>query len=169
MVASPMFRRFSSGGSFFVNYTISSDIDVIPPSRIIDFRRSSKSSGFDNNPKYVSFEWTAPGNDFVFGKATQYNIECFGSNTEEITFDKSQLPQPDVYGARQSVTVQIAIVNQVLLCTIFASDEVMFNLYSSVHCSVKNNLVWSFSLLIGPYFFNQFCNYLLTSKRKQNL
>ena len=124
MVASPEFRRFGSGGSFFVNYTISTDIDVIPPSRIIDFRRNSKSS-FDSN-RFISFEWTAPGNDFVFGKATEYNIECFGS-MEEIVFDKSELPQPDVYGTRQSASLQITIINKVLLCTIFAFDEVSVN------------------------------------------
>lgn len=121
MVASPEFRRFGSGGSFFVNYTISTDIDVIPPSRIIDFRRNSKSS-FDSN-RFISFDWTAPGNDFVFGKATEYNIECFGS-MEEIVFDKTELPQPDVYGTRQSASLQITIINKVLLCTIFAFDEV---------------------------------------------
>ena len=124
MVASPEFRRFGSGGSFFVNYTISTDIDVIPPSRIIDFRRNSKSS-FDSN-RFISFEWTAPGNDFVFGKATEYNMECFGS-MEEIVFDKTELPQPDVYGTRQSASLQITIINQVLLCTIFAFDEVGMN------------------------------------------
>jgi len=49
-------------------------------------------------------------------------MECFGS-TEEITFDKAQLPQPNVYGSRQSVTLQITIINQILLCSIYALDE----------------------------------------------
>ena len=31
----PKFRRFASGSSFYVNYTLSKDIDMIPPSRII--------------------------------------------------------------------------------------------------------------------------------------
>jgi hypothetical protein len=66
MITSPEFRRFGSGGSFFVNYTISTDIDVIPPSRIIDFRRNPKSS-FDSN-RFISFEWTAPGTVYIFGQ-----------------------------------------------------------------------------------------------------
>ena len=63
------------------------------------------------------------GNDFVFGKATRYNLECFGS-TKDITFDNTELPQPDIYGSRQTVTLQITIINQILLCSIYALDEV---------------------------------------------
>ena len=65
------------------------------------------------------------GNDFVFGKATKYNLECFGS-TKDITFDNTELPQPDIYGSRQTVTLQITIINQILLCSIYALDEVRF-------------------------------------------
>ena len=101
---------------------------MIAPSRIIDFRRSSFSSL--KNEKLVSFEWTAPGNDFVFGKAARYMIQCFAT-TEEMTFD-TILPQPDVYGTRQSVTVQIPITNQPVLCTIYAFDEVLIALFFQI-------------------------------------
>ena len=124
-IPSPRFRRFSSGGSFFVNYTVSRDVDMIPPNRIIDFRRVLQPS-FDDRHQFVNFEWSAPGNDFVFGKAAEYRIECFGS-TEEIAFDRKtmpKMPEPNVYGTRQTVTVKMPIVNQVVLCTIFAIDEV---------------------------------------------
>ena len=67
----------------------------------------------------------ATGNDFVFGKASKYNLECFGS-TKDITFDNTELPQPDIYGSRQMVTLQITIINQILLCSIYALDEVRF-------------------------------------------
>ncbi len=131
IVPSGIFRRFASGGSFFVNYTLSRDVDMIRPNRIIDFHQSSGSTF--NDRSFVGFEWTAPGNDFVFGRATRYGMECFAAGSkeasnsqEEITFDENTLPQPDVYGTRQSVTVQIPIKNRVLLCTIHASDEVIF-------------------------------------------
>ena len=79
----------------------------------------------------------APGNDFVFGKATEYNMECFGS-MEEFFFDKTELPLPDVYGTRQSASLQITIINQVLLCTIFAFDEVGINTcYDNMCCQLS--------------------------------
>ena len=95
---------------------------MIPPSRIIDFRRILPSDN-SRNQFAATFEWSAPGNDFVYGKAAEYRLECFGS-TDEMTFDRKTLPEPDVYGTRQTVTLQIPIINQVVLCTIFALDEV---------------------------------------------
>ena len=89
-IPSPHFRRFASGSSFFVNYTLSKDVDTIPPSRIIDLRRSLPVSAF-NNQRYISFAWTAPGNDFVYGKAARYVLECLGGG-ENLSFDTS-LPQ----------------------------------------------------------------------------
>ena len=125
-IPSPAFQRFASGGSFYVNYTASQDIDMIPPSRIIDFRRSKSISAFTDE-HLITFEWTAPGNDFVFGKAIEYAIECYGS-INEVIFDSSILPTPDVYGTRQSVNVKIGIENEVLLCTIQAIDEVIYSI-----------------------------------------
>ena len=126
----PKFRRFASGSSFYVNYTLSKDVDMIPPSRIIDLKRvltptfMTVTPTFDNG-QFFTLEWSAPGNDYVYGKAYQYKIQCFqGKNSKEIDINQEDLPLPEVYGTKQSVVLRIPEKNVAYFYTIFAIDEV---------------------------------------------
>lgn len=127
-VSASGFRRFSSGGGFFVNYTLPEGIDLIPPSRIIDLRRT-ESPTFDGD-KFVTFEWSAPGNDFIHGKAYQYLMHCVSSSGEELEFDHDILPEPKNYGAKQSVVIKVPTTNTVWFYSIYAIDEVIRHLTS---------------------------------------
>jgi len=59
----PQFQRFVSGGSFYVESGTEKKKDLIPPSRIIDFRQII--NPISGN---ITFQWTATGQDFHFGK-----------------------------------------------------------------------------------------------------
>ena len=79
---------------------------------------------FDNG-QFFTLEWSAPGNDYVYGKAYQYKIQCFqGKNSEEIDINQEDLPLPEVYGTKQSVVLRIPEKNVAYFYTIFAIDEV---------------------------------------------
>ena len=79
---------------------------------------------FDNG-QFFTLEWSAPGNDYVYGKAYQYKIQCFqGKNSKEIDINQEDLPLPEVYGTKQSVVLRIPEKNVAYFYTIFAIDEV---------------------------------------------
>ena len=79
---------------------------------------------FDNG-QFFTLEWSAPGNDYVYGKAYQYKIQCFqGKNSKEIDINQEDLPLPEVYGTKQSVVLRIPEKNTAYFYTIFAIDEV---------------------------------------------
>ena len=124
----PKFRRFASGSSFYVSYNVSKDVDMIPPSRIIDLRRTitptfmTVAPSFDNG-NYFTLEWSAPGNDFVYGKAYRYILQCFGKSSEEVHIDQNDLPTPEVYGTKQSVVLKIPELNKAFFYAIYAIDE----------------------------------------------
>ena len=123
-VPSPRFQRYVSGGSFFVNYSTNANTDTIPPSRIIDFRQLLKTAFTDF--RFVTFEWSAPGNDFTYGKVAFYRMQCLTSAQDEVPINQASLPDPGVYGARQSVTMEVPLTNQVLLFSIIGLDEVLY-------------------------------------------
>jgi hypothetical protein len=121
-VPCPSFKRFTSGGSFFVNYTLPKTLDRIRPSRVIDFRRILTPT-FDNL-KMVSFEWTAPGNDITYGQAIKYEVHCFNGKLEYF-IDQGVLPPPKQYGDKQTLVLNAPVVNVPLFFTLSALDEVM--------------------------------------------
>ena len=131
------FTRHALSGSFFVQEGSQFYLrqgsphrnDVYPPSRITDFRLSS----YLENSLYVTLEWTAPGNDFDYGKAFRYEIRCY-TNREALREENftdmgilvhtSLIPVPDQYGMEQRSTVGIPWPNEVFYYAIVAYDEV---------------------------------------------
>ena len=121
-IPSPRFQRYVSSGSFFVNYSSNANLDTIPPSRIIDFRQLLSSAFTDY--KFVTFEWSAPGNDLVYGKAAFYRIQCLTAAQDQVPINQASLPDPGVYGSRQSMTMEVPLTNTILLFSILGIDEV---------------------------------------------
>ncbi|KAL3222904.1 hypothetical protein MRX96_049910, partial [Rhipicephalus microplus] len=66
------FTRINHYGSFFVTVP-KPERDVLPPSRITDLRVVST----DNRRMAVTFNWTAPGDDFDEGQASRYELKSF--------------------------------------------------------------------------------------------
>ena len=130
------FTRHALSGSFFVQEGSQFYLrqgsphrnDVYPPSRITDFRLLS----YLDNSLYVTLQWTAPGNDYDFGKAFRYEIRCY-TNREALREENfsdmgilvhtSLIPVPDQYGLEQRSTVGIPWPNEVFYYAIVAYDE----------------------------------------------
>ena len=78
---------------------------------------------FDNG-HFFTLEWSAPGNDYIYGKAYQYKLKCFGESNEEIRVNQDDLPIPEVYGTKQSVVLKILQKNVAFFYAVYALDEV---------------------------------------------
>ena len=130
------FTRHDLSGSFFVKEGSQFYLrqgspqhnDVFPPNRVTDFSRSS----YLENSLYVTLAWTAPGNDYDFGKAFRYEIRCY-TNREALREENfsdmgilvhtSLIPVPEEYGTEQRSTVGIPWPNEVFYYAIVAYDE----------------------------------------------
>ncbi len=88
----------------------------------LDLRRSL-APAFDDK-RLVTLEWTAPGDDFYHGRATRYEIQCFG-DSDEFLVDQSVLPEPSLSGEREMTVLKIPRANELLYITLVAIDEVM--------------------------------------------
>ena len=130
------FTRHDLSGSFFVQEGSQFYLrqgspqrnDVYPPSRVTDFSLAE----YLDNSLYVTLTWTAPGNDYDFGKAFRYEIRCY-TNREALREENftdmgilvhtSLIPVPEEYGAEQRSTVGIPWPNEVFYYAIVAYDE----------------------------------------------
>ena len=59
-------------------------LDTIPPSRITDLKIQVEDLNF--GAKNLIFTWTAPGDDFNFGKARYYKIYC-GNDRNDLSYN----------------------------------------------------------------------------------
>ena len=130
------FTRHTLAGSFFVQEGSQFYLrqgsphrnDVYPPSRITDFQLHN----YLEDSLYVTLVWTAPGNDFDYGRAFRYEIRCY-TNREALREENftdmgilvhtSLIPVPDEYGREQRSTVGIPWPNEVFYYAIVAYDE----------------------------------------------
>ena len=130
------FTRHDLSGSFFVQEGSQFYLrqgspqrnDVFPPSRVTDFSLVE----YLDNSLYVTLAWTAPGNDYDFGKAFRYEIRCY-TNREALREENftdmgilvhtSLIPVPEEYGSEQRSTVGIPWPNEVFFYAIVAYDE----------------------------------------------
>ena len=130
------FTRHTLAGSFFVQEGSQFYLrqgsphrnDVYPPSRITDFQLHN----YLEDSLYVTLVWTAPGNDFDYGRAFRYEIRCY-TNREALREENftdmgilvhtSLIPVPEEYGAEQRSTVGIPWPNEVFYYAIVAYDE----------------------------------------------
>lgn len=109
------FTRINHYGSFFVTLP-KPERDVLPPSRITDLRVVST----DNRRMAVTFNWTAPGDDFDEGQASRYELKSFkdrlnaqrrfashGQLVGQWDVDGPYYEPPKPFGATQTATVRL--------------------------------------------------------------
>ncbi|KAH7938036.1 hypothetical protein HPB49_019389 [Dermacentor silvarum] len=109
------FTRINHYGSFFVTVP-KPDRDVLPPSRITDLRVVAT----DNRRMAVTFNWTAPGDDFDEGQASRYELKSFkdrlnaqrrfashGQLVGQWDVDGPYYEPPKPFGTTQTATVRL--------------------------------------------------------------
>ena len=60
----------------------------------------------------------------VYGKAAFYRIQCLTAAQDQVPINQASLPDPGVYGSRQSMTMEVPLTNTILLFSILGIDEV---------------------------------------------
>ena len=80
----------------------------------------------------VELSWTAPGGDWDYGKAANYDIRCH-TNPKALSEERFQsqgiavpaqlVPRPETRGSRQTVTVTVPWPNELFFFAIVAVDE----------------------------------------------
>lgn len=122
------FTRINHYGSFFVTVP-KPERDVLPPSRITDLRVVST----DNRRMAVTFNWTAPGDDFDEGQASRYELKSFkdklnarrrfashGQLVGQWDVDGPYYEPPKPFGATQTATVRLKNGQQQVMPLYFA-------------------------------------------------
>ena len=93
--------RFWPLPSFHVVQHDGYQIDTIPPSRITDLKIQIKSLNF--RAKTLIFTWTAPGDDFNFGRAMYYTIYC-GNDRNDLSYHNCRSLDVTLVSAHESGT-----------------------------------------------------------------
>lgn len=100
--------------------TLYSD-DTIPPADIMDLELVQTTTNT------VTFKWTAPGNDDHFGTAAAYDIRYSTRPINEANWHQaiavSGVPQPEIAGSIQSMTVQDLKPGRTYFFAMKTSDE----------------------------------------------
>ena len=99
--------------------------DIFAPARITDLELTGTSN---DSSLLIELSWTATGDDFDIGKASNYELHCFTSrenllNNEGHLVVTSGLPSPAISGTRQSARVTVPFANTVFYYTLYAVDE----------------------------------------------
>ena len=102
--------------------------DLAPPNRVTDLKIVAK------RPLSLEVElrWTAPGGDWDYGKAANYDIRCH-TNPKALTEERFQsqgiavpaqlVPRPESRGNQQTVTVTVPWPNELFFFAIVSVDE----------------------------------------------
>ena len=102
--------------------------DLAPPNRVTDLKIVAK------RPLSLEVElsWTAPGGDWDYGKAANYDIRCH-TNPKALSEERFQsqgiavpaqlVPRPEARGSRQTVTVTVPWPNELFFFAIVGVDE----------------------------------------------
>ncbi|RXG72243.1 Calcium-activated chloride channel regulator 4 [Armadillidium vulgare] len=114
------FRRELSFGILNI-VSASPDQDVIPPSRILDLRPEVNETTHE-----VTLRWTAPGDDYDWGRAHHYEIVIASSWAEAKAFEGEKLedlPIPHMVALEQSFTFDTNRFDQISYIAIRAVDN----------------------------------------------
>lgn len=130
---SNQFVRYLAPASFQMTWTSLAGFfgdhdDVFEPNRIADLSITDR----DDPNLLITFEWTAPGNDFDQGQADKYEMRCYTDvETMREAFDQkaipvheSLLPVPMPAGTRQRASVNVPWANDVFYYGLVAIDRV---------------------------------------------
>ena len=93
--------RFWPLPSFHVVQLNGYQIDTIPPSRITDLTIQIESLNF--RAQTLIFTWTAPGDDFNFGRAMYYKIYC-GNDRNDLSYHNCRSIDVTLVSAHESGT-----------------------------------------------------------------
>ena len=102
--------------------------DLAPPNRVTDLKIVAK------RPLSLEVElrWTAPGGDWDYGKAANYDIRCHTNpkalseerfESQGIAVPAQLVPRPESRGSQQTVTVTVPWPNELFFFAIVAVDE----------------------------------------------
>ncbi|CAL4124268.1 unnamed protein product, partial [Meganyctiphanes norvegica] len=95
--------------------------DIFPPNRILDLQAAVNITSL-----VVTLQWTAPGDDYDWGRANNYEAVLATSWSDALLFigeDIGGLPVPLSVGTEQSVEVIIEHYEQTLYIALKAKDE----------------------------------------------
>ncbi|CAL4162029.1 unnamed protein product [Meganyctiphanes norvegica] len=99
----------------------STENDNIPPARILDLRTSVNISSYE-----VTLRWTAPGDDYDWGRAHHYEAVYASSWVQAKSYGGNKIsgmPEPASVGTEQFVTIMIDRYDQIVYFSIYAVDE----------------------------------------------
>ena len=102
--------------------------DLAPPNRVTDLKIVAK------RPLSLEVEltWTAPGGDWDYGKAANYDIRCHTNpaalseqkfESQGIAVPAQLVPRPEMRGSKQTVTVTVPWPNELFFFALVALDE----------------------------------------------
>ena len=102
--------------------------DLAPPNRVTDLKIVAK------RPLSLEVEltWTAPGGDWDYGKAANYDIRCHTNPTalseqkfesQGIAVPAQFVPRPEMRGSKQTITVTVPWPNELFFFALVAVDE----------------------------------------------
>ncbi|CAL4126820.1 unnamed protein product [Meganyctiphanes norvegica] len=95
--------------------------DTFPPNRILDLHAL-----VNKTTQEVSLRWTAPGDDYDWGIAENYEAILASSWSEAMVFSGqkiSGMPSPSSAGIEQSVNILLEIYDRVIYVALRASDD----------------------------------------------
>ncbi|CAL4166786.1 unnamed protein product, partial [Meganyctiphanes norvegica] len=95
--------------------------DIFPPTRVMDLIAKVNITTYE-----VDLEWTAPGDDYDWGKAYHYIGVLASSWNDAVDFfgeSISNMPQPHNVRSKQSVSFTVNNYDQVLYIAVQAIDE----------------------------------------------
>ncbi|XP_064110981.1 calcium-activated chloride channel regulator 1-like isoform X1 [Macrobrachium nipponense] len=114
------FQRSSIYGVLDIT-SLSSGMDLLPPTRILDLRSEMNQTTFT-----MSLHWTAPGDDYDNGRAHYYEAIIANSWDDANEFDGelfNDLPSPKYSGREQHATIRIERFEQIVYVALRAVDK----------------------------------------------
>ncbi|XP_018008279.1 calcium-activated chloride channel regulator 2-like [Hyalella azteca] len=98
-----------------------SERDIFPPSRILDLRAQ-----LNETTRLVTLKWTAPGDDYDWGRANFYEAVIADSYAQAKAMDGEQipgLPTPNTVPTEQVMTFEVKKYDQMIYIAVRAIDS----------------------------------------------
>ncbi|CAL4114645.1 unnamed protein product [Meganyctiphanes norvegica] len=114
------FKRIKIYGSIVIS-TINVKGDTMPPNRILDLR-----STINLKPHKVTLHWTAPGNDYDWGRANRYEVTMATTWKDAYSFSGEKItgmPVPLSFGSDQIVDLVISKYDEQIFIAVRAIDD----------------------------------------------
>ncbi|CAL4117431.1 unnamed protein product [Meganyctiphanes norvegica] len=96
-------------------------LDTTPPSRILDLKSLFNLSSYE-----LTLRWTAPGDDYDWGRVHHYEAVLANSWKDALAFEGevvSGMPVPEPVGSEQITTTLVELYGQIIYINVRAFDE----------------------------------------------